>query len=102
MKYQLSSSVRCVILPRACVSITTLETVRLLDGYGAILGVRQFHASRGLTMGATLVESGYVGLLKIQVTNTSNQQIEISKGEKILNLLPVEVPDGVCYVRDEG
>jgi deoxycytidine triphosphate deaminase len=90
MTYALTASISCVIKPGANVSIPTNEEIKLLDGYAGVLGLRREYASKGLIMGATIVKTMHEGNLHIQVTNTSNEPIEIYKDDHMINLTVFE------------
>ena len=91
MKYksgfkELTSSTSATIIPGATVKITTLETVRILEGYSGVIGIRKPLADNGLLIGSTLVKGGFNGQLEIHLFNASGLDYEIRKGDAIANI----------------
>ena len=82
MKYksgfkELTSSTSATIIPGATVKITTLETVRILDGYSGVIGIRKPLADSGLLIGSTLVKGGFNGQLEIHLFNASGLNLSL-------------------------
>lgn len=91
MKYksgfkELTSSTSATIIPGATVKITTLETVRILDGHSGVIGIRKPLADNGMLIGSTLVKGGFNGQLEIHLFNASGLDYEVRKGDAIANI----------------
>jgi dUTP pyrophosphatase len=89
------------------VTLLPRETVRLRTGIavearhpetGAPLGLlvrdRSSMAARGLATTGGVIDAGYRGEILVVMTNLSNSPVELKSGEKIAQMVPVEVLTG--------
>ena len=86
---QLTAGQSGVIRPGACVTILSKEEVTLPQGCCGVIGIRVSLGNRSLTLGATLVPSGYNGHVRIQLINHNldpQDIVEIKEGDELVNL----------------
>ena len=83
---ELTSSISGHIKPNACIEINSEEVIKVSKGFFGIIGLRRSLAAKGLILGATIIESGYCGTIKLQIINKGYDTFEIKKGDRIVNL----------------
>ena len=75
--------------------------LELPDGYAAFIVPRSGHAKRGIICNIPPIDSGYRGEIHAIVTNTTNESVTISKGERVgqLVILPIVIAN---FVEETG
>lgn len=82
--------------------LSTDIAVKIPDGYCGILKDRSGNAvKKGVHVLAGVIDSSYIGEIKICLVNTSSQAIQINIGDKIAQMLIVPVPDAIMIEADE-
>lgn len=77
---------RCDIPHGATLAIGCGYGVNIPEGYLGILSLRKRYGIKGAICGATFIHAGYEGEITIQVTNASNDLLEIIANEPLLQL----------------
>jgi len=85
--------------PRATVKVRTGIAVEARDpGTGAPLGLlvrdRSSMAARGLATTGGVIDAGYRGEILVVMTNLGHEAVDINRGEKIAQMVPVPVLTG--------
>lgn len=75
--------------------------IQLPDGYAGFICPRSGLSSKGITCNLAAIDSGYTGEIHALVTNTTDVNYKISKGDRIgqLIIVPIIIPD---FVEDLG
>lgn len=71
--------------------------IQLPDGYAGFICPRSGMASKGITCNLAAVDSGYTGEIHALITNTTNCDYQIKKGDRIgqLVIIPIILADFV-------
>lgn len=115
MSYGLSIAgydVRCdqdLVLPAAGFKLaSTVERFLMPDDVVGIVHDKSTWARRGIALQNTVIEPGWCGYLTIEITNHSDKEIIIQKGDPIAQILfhrtdyPVESPYSGKYQNQES
>jgi dUTP pyrophosphatase len=91
-----------VIPPKTAASVPAGVRIALPDGVSALVLPRSSTARGGLLVFSTLIDSGYRGPMYVLCYNLSEQEIQVERGMRIAQLMPVRhVPLSVCQVQAE-
>ena len=82
----LTSSISGVIRPGACVNIPAMEEFTVPTKVIGVLGIRQSIAKKSVTLGASLIPSGWHGKPNIQLINHGEEEIEVKAGDELANI----------------
>lgn len=77
---------RCDIPHGATLAIGCGYAVDIPEGYLGVLSIRKRYGLKGAICGAGFIHAGYKGEITIQVTNASNDVLEIVANEPLLQL----------------
>ena len=92
----------CVIEPGSRCFIPSGIKANVPDGYALVAFNKSGVALRKqLLVGAAVVDSDYQGEIHLHLVNTSNQAVEISAGEKLVQFLLLPVDHGPVQLVDE-
>ena len=89
--YDLFSDRGVVILPYEQVVVTTGIVLGFPTGYGGIIKDRSSMASKMVYTSAGVIDNGYQGEIKVLLRNDGPEDYKISAGDKIAQLILVEV-----------
>ncbi|ATZ61665.2 MAG: dCTP deaminase [Methanosarcinales archaeon Met12] len=85
--YDLRAGESTVIQPKAFALVGSLERVEMPLDVASILKVRSSYARKGLILGGGFIDPGFRGNLTLCLSNMSDKEIEISYGERIVQML---------------
>lgn len=73
--------------------ISTGIAIQFPDGYGGMIKDRSSMASKGITTSGGILDSNYRGEIKVILHNSNDDPYIIKKGDKIAQIVPIEVTD---------
>ncbi len=90
-----------LIGPGHGVMASTGIAMAIEKGYVGMIADRSSLAKKGLKVAGGIIDAGYRGEIKIIIRNLTNEEIKLSKGERIAQLLliPIATPS-VLEVKD--
>lgn len=82
-------------LPRgACTLVPSIERVELPADLAATLRCRSSFARRGVLLGGGFVDPGFRGQLTLCLTNMGAEEIRLTEGERVVQMVLQEVRNG--------
>lgn len=91
--FDLYASVDCEIPPSEQAAVGTGITVEMPEGWGGILKDRSSMALKRIYISAGVIDQGYRGEIKALLRNESQVTYKIRRGDKIAQMVPVQVTD---------
>ena len=90
-----ASTLDCVIPAHGAIKIPLGFGIELPDGYQAIVQPRSGLASRGVIANIAPIDSGYTGNIHALMTNCTDEDYEVKKGDRIgqLVIIPIVLAD---------
>jgi len=89
--YDLRAGVDVTIPPKAPKLVPSLEYVELPHDVAGVLRTRSSYARKGLVLGGGFVDPGFRGNLTLCLSNMSDEEVELKKGERIVQMLLLQV-----------
>ncbi|UZE92746.1 MAG: dCTP deaminase [Methanosarcinales archaeon] len=89
--YDLRAGVDVTILPKTLKLMSSLEYVELPHDVAGVLRTRSSYARKGLVLGGGFIDPGFRGNLTLCLSNMSEKEIELKKGERIVQMLLLQV-----------
>lgn len=90
------------LLPGKSITIDSGIKAVIPDGYVGIFYNKSSIASKGLLVGACVVDQDYLGVIYINLWNISDTPIQINPGQKIVQMVLSKVPYiPVCEITEE-
>ena len=84
-----------LLLPRgACTLVPSMEWVELPPDVAGTLRCRSSFGRKGVLMGAGFVDPGFRGQLTLCLTNMGPSDLELRKGERVVQMILQEVKSG--------
>jgi dCTP deaminase len=84
-----------IVLPRGtCTLVPSLEWVELPADLAATLRCRSSYGRRGLLISAGFVDPGFRGQLTLCLVNMGDEDIELKKSTRVVQMIVHEVRDG--------
>jgi dUTP pyrophosphatase len=91
--WDLYSSERSLVIPSKRRIISTSISLAIPDGYVGLIWPRSGLAvKRGIDVFAGVIDSGYRGEIKVCLYNSSETSVEISKGDRIAQIIFHKLP----------
>jgi dCTP deaminase len=83
------------LLPKGrCTLISSLEHVEMPRDVAATLRCRSSYARRGVVLGGGFVDPGFRGQLTLCLTNMGDNDISITGGDRVVQMILQQVTDG--------
>lgn len=74
--------------------------IELPEGYCLLAVNKSGLGSKGLSVGACLIDSDYRGEIHLNVFNNSNQEVIIKRGEKLVQFIVLSIP-GAVFINED-
>jgi dUTP pyrophosphatase len=81
--------------------VSTGIALALPSGYAGLIWDRSSMGVKGVHRHAGVIDSGYRGEVKVALKNTHNEAYNVSKGDRIAQLLIQETPEFILHQVDE-
>jgi dCTP deaminase len=92
--YDLRAAGAATLQRGACTLIPSIEWVELPADLAATLRCRSSLGRRGVLLGAGFVDPGFRGQLTLCLTNMGPEPIDLSEGDRIVQMIIQEVKNG--------
>jgi len=89
--YDLRAGASVTMLPKTLNLVSSLEYVEMPSDVAGVLRTRSSYARKGLVLGGGFVDPGFRGNLTLCLSNMSDEEIELKKGERIVQMLLLQV-----------
>jgi dUTP pyrophosphatase len=100
--YDLYASEDAVVIGRQRTTIKTGVSFEMSEGFAGLIWPRSgLSVKRGLDVLAGVVDSGYRGEIMVCLYNTSDEDVEINRGDRIAQIIFQEVPVVSLMLREE-
>ena len=100
--YDLYASEDAVVVGRQRTTIKTGVSFEMPDGLAGLIWPRSgLSVKKGLDVLAGVVDSGYRGEVMVCLYNTSDEDVEIKRGDRIAQIIFQEVPVISLLLREE-
>tara|TARA_R110000868_G_scaffold18531_1_gene81312 strand:+ start:749 stop:1174 length:426 start_codon:yes stop_codon:yes gene_type:complete len=100
--YDLYASEDAVIVGRQRTTIKTGVSFDMAEGLAGLIWPRSgLSVKKGLDVLAGVVDSGYRGEIMVCLYNTSDEDVEINRGDRIAQIIFQEVPVVSLMLREE-
>ena len=100
--YDLYASEDAVVVGRQRTTIKTGVSFEMPDGLAGLIWPRSgLSVKKGLDVLAGVVDSGYRGEVMVCLYNTSDEDVEIKRGDRIAQIIFQEVPAISLLLREE-
>lgn len=89
--YDLRAGASVTMPPKALKLVSSLEYVEMPSDVAGVLRTRSSYARKGLVLGGGFVDPGFRGNLTLCLSNMSEREMELKKGERIVQMLLLQV-----------
>ncbi len=89
--YDLRAGVDVTIPSKTLKLVSSLEYVELPQDVAGVLRTRSSYARKGLVLGGGFIDPGFRGNLTLCLSNMGEKEIELKKGERIVQMLLLQV-----------